>query len=100
MNNKYRSKVNALLGMVTPILLAVSVRADGFADSSVATGTLALVRDVTAWVTVLCPLVCGLVAIYFAIRKGMADEQDAVVKCFLKVFPSSETQMSNTANAL
>ena len=24
----------------------------------------------------LCPLVCGLVAIYFAIRKGMADEQD------------------------
>ena len=76
MNNKYRSKANALLGMVTPILLAVSVRADGFADSSVATGTLALVRDVTAWVTVLCPLVCGRVAIYFAIRKGMADEQD------------------------
>lgn len=76
MNNNFRKRMNGLLTAVSPVLLAVTARADSFAESKLATGTVALVQDITAWVTVLCPLACGLMAIYFAIRKGMADEQD------------------------
>ena len=56
--------------------LSIPVSASGLQSSELYTGTSKLVSDITLVLTVLCPTICGLFAIYFAIRRGMADEQD------------------------
>lgn len=53
-----------------------ALAAGGFADSKIATGTMAIFTDVAAWLTILCPVAGGLFALYFFIRRGMADETD------------------------
>lgn len=47
-----------------------------FASSNAATGTMALIHDLTLWLTALGPIVGGLFAIWFTIRRSMADETD------------------------
>lgn len=44
--------------------------------SKIATGTEALLNDVTTWLMILAPIVGGLLIIYFFIRRSGADEQD------------------------
>jgi ABC-type molybdate transport system permease subunit len=44
--------------------------------SKLATGTEALIKDVTTWLMILAPIVGGLLIIYFFIRRSGADEQD------------------------
>lgn len=39
-------------------------------------GTVNLINQATSALTILCPMVGGVCAIYFAIRRQMADEQD------------------------
>lgn len=56
--------------------LAIPVSAEGLQDSDVYTGTIKLVNDLSLAATVLCPLVGGVVAVVFVIRRSMADEQD------------------------
>lgn len=58
------------------LAMAVSVSAEDINSSPIVTGTKQLLADVMTALTVLCPTVCGVFAIGFAIRRGMADEQD------------------------
>lgn len=50
--------------------------ADTLQSSKFYTGTVTLINQATSALTILCPMVGGLFAIYFAIRRQMADEQD------------------------
>ena len=54
-------------------LLAVPASAGGLADSTLGVGVRQLFSDVSAYLMILCPT-AG--AVYFAIRRAMADEQD------------------------
>lgn len=58
------------------LAMAGSVSAADLNSSTIVTGTKQLLADVMTALTVLCPTVCGVFAIGFAIRRGMADEQD------------------------
>lgn len=58
------------------LCMAVPASAEGLGDSNIVTGTNQLIADIMSVVTVLCPTICGLFAIGFAIRRGMSDEQD------------------------
>lgn len=46
------------------------------AGSSIVTGITKLVNDLSTVLMVLCPTVGGAAAVYFTIRRSMADEQD------------------------
>ena len=47
-----------------------------FGGSKFATGTIRLINDLTALITILGPIVGGLAAGVFLLRRSMADEQD------------------------
>lgn len=55
---------------------AIPASAAGLTDSTVFKGTFTLVADLTTWAMLLCPLIGGLAALYFVIRRSMADAQD------------------------
>lgn len=61
----------AVLAMTTPHCFA----SGSFGSSTLATGIKNLVNDVSGWLVIICPIVGG-VAVFFFIRKSMADEQD------------------------
>jgi hypothetical protein len=44
--------------------------------SKLATGTEQLVKDATAWLLVIAPLVTVVAVIYYFIRKAISDEMD------------------------
>lgn len=59
------------------IFLALPTVAHADISSSVfGTGTLTLVKEALAYLAVICPIACSVAAVYFFIRKGMADEMD------------------------
>ena len=45
-------------------------------DSVLATGTKALVGDLTTWLMILAPTVTVLLVVYYLIRKSASDEMD------------------------
>ena len=61
---------------VAVCLLAVPASAGGLADSTLGVGVRQLFSDVSAYLMILCPTAGGAAAVYFAIRRAMADEQD------------------------
>lgn len=67
--------LKVLLLPVVLVMLTLPALAGGIADSQLGKGLMALVNDVTPWLVALCPLVGGLFAVYYLIRKGMAQEQ-------------------------
>ena len=48
----------------------------GIAASTLGVGLKNLVNDIFLYLTIICPIVGAAAAIYFAIRRSMADEQD------------------------
>lgn len=62
--------------MVACLTLATAAMAEGVSDSTIVTGTTRLLSDLSTALMILCPTVSGVVAIYFAIRRSMADETD------------------------
>lgn len=66
------------LAILTAVCMAGSCFATGggFAESKLATGTLNLANDVSSWLCMLGPVVGGLYAVYYLIRRSMADETD------------------------
>lgn len=74
--NKMKIKRIALTVAVLAVILALPASATGFGDTKIAKGILNLVNDVTTYLVILCPLVGGMAAVYFLIRKSAADEQD------------------------
>ena len=79
-NRKNTMKRMIRVGTVvaTMLLTAMSVSAagGGLMDSNLYTGAKKLIADLTTIATVVCPLIGGGCAIYFAARRSMADEQD------------------------
>ncbi len=68
-----------ILGTILTTLLVMTASATdtaGIKESTVYTGMLALVDDLTSILMVLCPMVGGVAALYCVIRRSMADEQD------------------------
>lgn len=54
----------------------ISVFADGDLESSIfATGTKALLNDLTRYLIILAPIVGGAAIAYFAIRKAMCEDE-------------------------
>lgn len=70
-------KAATLCFLAAVMLFAASpASAAGFNDSTLYTGTINLINDVTGWLMVICPLVGGGAAVGFLIRRSMADEQE------------------------
>ena len=51
--------------------------ADDVGSSVLATGTKALVGDLTTWLMILAPTVTVLLVVYYLIRKSASDEMDS-----------------------
>ena len=68
--------LSAFIAIYVMLVSTVSVFASGIASSKLATGTTKLIGDITNWIMILAIPITILLVIYFAIRKGAADEQD------------------------
>ena len=75
-NRLARRVMSAGCAALLLLCMAVPASATGLGASNIVTGTTQLIADIMSVVTVLCPTICGLFAIGFAIRRGMSDEQD------------------------
>lgn len=78
MNKCKKSIFTVILIVMLLNVLTTCVFASPVSDSDLAKGTEALVADLTVWAIILCVAVAGVAAVYFFIRKSMADEQDQV----------------------
>lgn len=78
--NAHRRAAALLTGLLLIAALTVPAAAaetgGGLTGSTLYTGTMQLVNDIGTVVTIACPVICGVVAIVFAIRRSMADEQE------------------------
>lgn len=73
--------------------------ASSISQSRLALGTERLIKDATAWLMILAPILAGLLIIYFCIRRSAADEMDqkkwnnrivvAIVSCIGAVLGSA-----------
>lgn len=61
---------------VLPFLLATPAFADNISSSPIGVGLSNLFSDLSTYVIVLSPTVAGVAAVYFVIRRSMADDQD------------------------
>jgi len=73
---KWNTAKRVFLSLVMLALFIVPASAGGLADSTLGTGILHLINDVSIYLTVLCPIVGTAAAIFCAIRRSMVDEQD------------------------
>lgn len=72
-----RHYTTIILGTCAAAALALSASASGSLQSSpIYTGMQNLLNDLSTMLMVLCPLIGGVAALYFVIRRSMADEQD------------------------
>lgn len=62
--------------MITFSVVAYATGGNGLQTNKIYTGTSKLISDAMTVITILCPTICGVAAVYFSIRRGMADEQD------------------------
>ncbi|GHU97199.1 hypothetical protein FACS1894208_12500 [Clostridia bacterium] len=58
------------------IAMAINLLTASVGTSKIATGTQKLIQDATTWLLVIAPIAGTVAIIYFAIRRGMADEQE------------------------
>ena len=75
-NNNTTFFRGTVMGVCLTAMLATTASASGLQGSSIYTGTVNLLNDLSTVLTVLCPLVGAVAALYFVIRRSMADEQD------------------------
>ena len=57
-------------------LQVLNVIASGIAESNLGAGITKLLNDLSTWLIILAPSAAGAAAVYFVIRRSMADEQD------------------------
>ena len=58
------------------VMSDVTAFAEDIGTSKLATGTEKLIKDATAWLLVVAPLVTVVAVIYYLIRKTVSDEMD------------------------
>ena len=74
---KFTKSIVKTISSVLTMLFILSTNAyANIQGSKIATGTEKLVKDASVTVIKIAPIVVGLLVGYFAIRMGMADEQD------------------------
>ncbi len=66
----------AIPAVLVTMSMVVPASADNLSSSTVGTGIRNMLNDVSSFGIVLCPIVGGAAAVYFLIRRSMADEQD------------------------
>lgn len=77
-NSKWKQHMASrfFLSLVLLALFIVPASAGGLADSTLGTGLLHLLNDTSLYLTILCPIVGTVAAIFCAIARSMSDEQD------------------------
>lgn len=73
---RYRAFSAALCSLCLALFTMPFALATDIASSKLATGTENLINDATTWLLILAPVAGTLCVIYFAIRRGAADEQE------------------------
>lgn len=75
---KYATKTALYVSiLMTGILNQSTAFAADISTSKLATGTEALISDLTTWLMIIAPVVTVLLVIYYLIRKSAADEMDS-----------------------
>ena len=65
-----------VMGVCLTAMLATTASATGLQGSIIYTGGINLLNDLTTVLTALCPIAGCAAALYFVIRRSMADEHD------------------------
>lgn len=65
-----------LLLAVMTTMMAAPTFATGLQDHQIFKGGMSLLKDLMTVATIACPIIGGLAAVFFLIRRSMADEQD------------------------
>jgi phosphoglycerol transferase MdoB-like AlkP superfamily enzyme len=76
-SKKIRKAGAAITTCFITIFTKTTALASGFSDSKLATGTEALISDLTKWLMILAPVVTVLLVIYYLIRKSAADDMES-----------------------
>lgn len=71
---KFFKRVITTLAVI--MSMVVPAFAEGIADSPIGTGIKNLLTDLSTYMIIICPSVAAVAAVYFLIRRSMADEQD------------------------
>ena len=81
MKDKIRTKLPNWKSIITGLLVSFTthriVLAGDVGSSKLATGTQALISDLTTWLMILAPVVTVLLVIYYLIRKSASDEMES-----------------------
>ena len=75
-NFDVRTAATIAAATLLPMVMSTPVFADNISSSTIGVGITNLLNDLSTYVVILSPTVGGLAAVYFVIRRGMADEQD------------------------
>lgn len=70
----WKKKLATAILMVA--LFVTQAFANGIADSPIGEGIKNMLNDVSLYLVILCPIAGSVAAVYFLIRRSMADEQD------------------------
>lgn len=71
-----RWKHQTFITMAMTAVLTIHASANHISDSQLGQGVKQLLQDASSFMIVLCPIAGGSAAIYFAMRRSAADEQD------------------------
>jgi ethanolamine transporter EutH len=71
-----RTLISAVLFIAVTAKGKLTALATDIGSSQIATGTQRLLNDLTTWLLVIAPIAGTVCIIFFAIKRGMADEQD------------------------
>lgn len=74
-NNKFKKKYAACCAAITCLLTAAARGAD-LSESPLGVGLKRLLSDVSTYILVLSPIIAGVAAVVFLIRRSMADQAD------------------------
>lgn len=65
-----------VMTVIATVLLAVPAAANNIQNSTIYKGIVQMLNDASTALLVICPIAGGLAALYFVIRRSIADEQE------------------------
>lgn len=68
--------ITVLIAIFAAALACNCYAVGDIANSQLGQGISSMLDDISTWLIVLCPVAGGLAAVYFFIRRSMADDQD------------------------
>lgn len=76
MKNQLKNLYRCTLVFSIVCLCAVTAYAEGLMDSKIVVGGQRLLDDVGTVIMIVGPVICGIVAGYYAVRRSASDEPD------------------------